>query len=117
MKIFLSIALVLAFALPMSIVPSQADPWYQVWTPDGTGAEIRSRAHGQGKVKCKIPEDSVVHRNHEENWSRWIYVRWKGYGMDWNAKDVNGKYCPDWNRHGWMDKRDLFVIVRPHWAG
>lgn len=110
MKKLITIALALAFALPMTTVPSFADPWYQVMVSSFGGAEIRSRAHGEGKVKCKIPAYSVVHRNHGENWSRWIYVRWKRYGADWNAKDVNGKYCPDWNRHGWVDKRRLIPI-------
>ena len=107
------IILAFAFALPMAPEPAWAEPWYSV-TNSG-GAEIRSRAHGEGKVKCKIPVGSTVHRDHGENWSRWIYVRWKNFGFEWDAKDVNGKYCPDWNRHGWIDKTNLASQISPRW--
>lgn len=110
-KILMTIALAFALTLPMSTAQVKAEPWYMV--TNWSGAEIRSEAYGNGRVKCTISRSRFVHRNAGENWSRWIRVRWKKYGADWNAKDINGKYCPDWNRWGWVDKRDLVSLSNP----
>lgn len=88
--------------------PTMADPWY--WVIDVNGADIRSRAHNEGKVKCTVPLHGTIHRYREQNWSRWIYVKWTGAGVEWNYKDAKtGKYCPQWNRHGWIDKTKLYA--------
>ena len=105
MRLFLIGMFCVAMLIPT--VGNATDAWY---VDDERGwVDIRSEAFGRGSIKCRVPNGQTL-RQEKQDWSRWIYVRWNvgtynNSPWEWDFKDaVTGKYCPLWNRRGWVDK-------------
>ena len=115
-NLLVTMTLAVAVALPMTLVPVEADPWYLV--NDSNGVELRSEPYGNGRIRCTVPSGYAVKRFTGENWSRWIYVKWtnhpasshSGINLEWEWIGATGNWCAVWDRRGWADKQQLTGI-------